>query len=432
MEILSLGEKIKQKRKELDMTLKDLAGDKVTPGQISLVESGKSKPSIDLLEYIAEKLNVSIDYILETEEHQSEKLCDYYSKIAEASLLAGNYEQTQEAINKSMAYAKDYNLEFYIGLNEFYMGKMAYGQNNYEIAQSKFISANEVFLKIGKVRNVIETYMYLGMAAYKMLYFNTALSFYKQAEKIINEYKIVDDDILMKIYFNVSLCYSKLENYDATIDYALLSMEKYKQKDDRFQYGQSLLMLSISYNSLNKLEEALLYADKAIEVFKELDNLLFVAKMETNMGAILSDIGNIEDSFKHLHNAYKIKAEVNDKTLPYTMLKLADNYIKINDIDNAMTIVNEAFEVCSEDEQSEYRVVVYQYLYKLYIINNDNKNAELILIEAINYLQNMDLPKELADIYIIIGEFYESIGNQMEALKFMNNGIETYKKLKLI
>lgn len=50
MEILSLGEKIKRRRKELNMTLKDLAGDRITPGQISLVESGKSNPSMDLLE----------------------------------------------------------------------------------------------------------------------------------------------------------------------------------------------------------------------------------------------------------------------------------------------------------------------------------------------------------------------------------------------
>ena len=47
MEILSLGEKIKRRRKELNMTLKDLAGDRITPGQISLVESGKSNPSMD-------------------------------------------------------------------------------------------------------------------------------------------------------------------------------------------------------------------------------------------------------------------------------------------------------------------------------------------------------------------------------------------------
>ena len=38
MNILSIGEKIKKKRKKLGMTLKDLAGNRVTTGQISLIE----------------------------------------------------------------------------------------------------------------------------------------------------------------------------------------------------------------------------------------------------------------------------------------------------------------------------------------------------------------------------------------------------------
>jgi transcriptional regulator with XRE-family HTH domain len=73
MEILSLGEKIKRKRKQLNMTLKDLAKDRITPGQISLVESGRSNPSVDLLEYLADTLNTTVEYLMESEESQAEK-----------------------------------------------------------------------------------------------------------------------------------------------------------------------------------------------------------------------------------------------------------------------------------------------------------------------------------------------------------------------
>ncbi|EOU1975017.1 helix-turn-helix transcriptional regulator, partial [Clostridium perfringens] len=82
MEILSLGEKIKRRRKELNMTLKELAGERITPGQISLVESGRSNPSMDLLEYIAITLNTSVEYLMETEKTQAEKICLYYEQIA--------------------------------------------------------------------------------------------------------------------------------------------------------------------------------------------------------------------------------------------------------------------------------------------------------------------------------------------------------------
>ena len=66
MEVLSLGEKVKKRRKELNMTLKDVAGNRVTPGQISLVESSKSNPSMDLLDYLADTLDISVEYFMET------------------------------------------------------------------------------------------------------------------------------------------------------------------------------------------------------------------------------------------------------------------------------------------------------------------------------------------------------------------------------
>ena len=76
MQILSLGEKIKKLRKGQNMTLKELAGDRITAAQISHIERDKSHTSQELLEYLADKLGVSVDYLLETKEMQSKKITD--------------------------------------------------------------------------------------------------------------------------------------------------------------------------------------------------------------------------------------------------------------------------------------------------------------------------------------------------------------------
>ncbi|MCX7905020.1 MAG: helix-turn-helix domain-containing protein, partial [Caloramator sp.] len=56
--MITIGEKIRKRRKELGYTLKEVAGDKVTIAQLSSIENGKSKPSRKLLEYLAERLKV--------------------------------------------------------------------------------------------------------------------------------------------------------------------------------------------------------------------------------------------------------------------------------------------------------------------------------------------------------------------------------------
>ena len=98
MEILTLGEKIKRRRKELEMTLKDLAGDRITQGQISLVESGRSNPSMDLLEYLANSLQTSVEYLMESEETQAEKICVYYEQMAETYVLNSDYISAEKYI----------------------------------------------------------------------------------------------------------------------------------------------------------------------------------------------------------------------------------------------------------------------------------------------------------------------------------------------
>ncbi len=64
-----IGTKIREKRKELEYSLKDLA-DKtdLTPGFISQIERDLAEPSITSLRKIAKALNVAVFYFLMTEE----------------------------------------------------------------------------------------------------------------------------------------------------------------------------------------------------------------------------------------------------------------------------------------------------------------------------------------------------------------------------
>lgn len=64
-----IGEMIKVKRKEMNYSLKELAGlTDLTPGFLSQIERGLSEPSITSLRKIAKALNVAVFYFLMNEE----------------------------------------------------------------------------------------------------------------------------------------------------------------------------------------------------------------------------------------------------------------------------------------------------------------------------------------------------------------------------
>ena len=62
---MSIGQKIREKREAFNLTQRELAeviG--ITPQHLSLVEQEKKAPSVALLTRLAQKLGVSIDYLV--------------------------------------------------------------------------------------------------------------------------------------------------------------------------------------------------------------------------------------------------------------------------------------------------------------------------------------------------------------------------------
>lgn len=431
MEILTLGEKIKAKRKEMNMTLKELAEDRVTPGQISLVESGKSKPSIDLLEYIAEKLNTDIEYFLETEEKQATRICEFYANIAEAAVNAENGLRAREAIEKGIHYAEKYNLTYYIGKFNFAFANLKYINRELEEAQQYCISANSIFLKTESLEDIIKSFILIGTITLEMGYISTSLNYFMQADSILNDYNLMDEVLKAKIFYYIALCQSKMGNMSQAIDYALLVKDRLKLLDNKREYAETLMILSVAYSQDNKIKEALKYAREARKIFDEIKDVHEIAGIETNIGVIFAKGHNMEESFLHLNKALKLKHDINDATIADTMFIICENHMQLGEYDKALKITSTIMDEL-DYEQHLYRIKCFEYEFKIYRKMNDLKKAEETLLNAIKYLETLDFRKQLADFYVLTGKFYTEIGEKDLALNFINRGLDMYKNLGII
>lgn len=67
----SLGEKIKNLRKEMKLTQTDLAGNEMTKSMLSQIENNLATPSMKNLLYIASKLGKPASYFLEDASYTS-------------------------------------------------------------------------------------------------------------------------------------------------------------------------------------------------------------------------------------------------------------------------------------------------------------------------------------------------------------------------
>ncbi|MBA5851278.1 helix-turn-helix transcriptional regulator [Clostridium sp. cel8] len=431
MEILSLGEKIKRKRKEMNMTLKDVAGDRITPGQISLVESGKSNPSMDLLEYLAKELNTSVEYLMESEESQAEKFCTYCENLAESYIISDNLIRAKEYIEKAFYYADKYNLEYKKAKNLYLRGKICMIKEEYSESQQFFLSANVIFIKNNNYEEIIKCFMNLGYATIKLKSYNSAMSYFRQAEIVYNNNNIGDDLLIGKIYYYIAFVYFELDDMKNAMDYSYLAKEKFMKVEDNNKYAKTLLLIAEEYNKKGDFDNAIKYSKKTLDVYKSIADIVNIAKIENNMGNLFSKFDNMEESFLHLNKSKELRNKIKDPDIIYTLKSICENYMKIKDIKGARDTLKEMFSIVGSKNDTGL-IQYYLLKYRVDMMENNIKEAENTLFAALNYCQNMDYTEYVGKISILIGKFYIQIGNEAEAAKYLSKGVDMFNELNVL
>lgn len=431
MEILSLGEKIKRRRKELNMTLKDLAGERITPGQISLVESGRSNPSMDLLEYLANTLDTSVEYLMESEKTQAEKICLFFEQTAERYLLEGNVLKAEQHIESALYYAEKYNLEYRKAKNLYLRAEVYLNQDEFALAQQFFLAANALFIKTGSHVDIVNTYLKAGKISLRAKAYHSSNSYLKEAEKVYVNNKLTEDTLLGQIYYYLSKTYFLMEDIRQAINFAFLAKEEFEKIYDRKRYAEALALLSEEYNKAGDLENAISYSKKSLDIFKELKHEKDIASIENSLGRLFYEFDNIEESFNHYEKAKKMRVDNRDEKLVETLIDICENYIKLKNIDKC----NEALVVIKENLKNDdvERILDYNYLcYRVASLEDNVEKAEFILLDMIHIAEKYSLEKRKAEISITLGKFYLELKRDYESAKYLDKGIESLKKIGII
>ncbi|MDD7792938.1 helix-turn-helix domain-containing protein [Clostridium sp. 'White wine YQ'] len=431
MEILSLGEKIKRKRKELNMTLKDLAGDRITPGQISLVESGRSNPSMDLLEYLADALKTSVEYLMESEETQAEKICIYYEQIAESYILSGDYFGAEKYIENALYYSEKYDLEYRKAKILFLTGEIHMLKGELVAAQQYFLSSNVIFIKNNNFEEIVKTFLNLGKITLQLRAYHSTSSYLKQAEKVYLDNNVGNDQLLGEIYYYMATALFKTENISESINYSFLATEKFKRIHNKKEYARTLLLLSEEYNKKGDLANAIKYSEKTLDVYKELEDTKNIGEIENNLGKLFYEFENIEESFMHYDIAKEIRSKNADNKLIETLINICENYLKLKDVDKSEEIIREIYEKI-EDNDIVNRIECNLLNYRLRLIQEEYEEAENILVETYNYAVNNECSKKAGQVAIILGKFYIDNKRDKEAAQYLDYGINIFSDIGLL
>ena len=430
MNILSLGEKIKKLRKEKNMTLKELAGDRITAAQISHIERDKSHTSYELLEYLSERLDVSIDYLLETKEMQSKKITDNLILESEIYIKKGELDDAEKEIHQIIEICEEYDLSENYGKCNYLLGNIYLKRKDSRKANFYFEKALFYFIKNDDKKRIFQCYMNIANIYFDEEFYQVSLTNYYFAKDILEEINIDDPDTYKELYSKISKCYMKLNDSEKSLEF----IEKIGNIDNDYSPEQEIELLVLKAKKLlaeGEYVKSKDYFAKALKIIEKEENKDKLAQIYLTVGSIYAEMGDNEKFLEYSEKVYDIKKNDTDEYMMNSLYNIIQSYIDADDFEMAKKYSKLALAAAikNKSKYDEYKAL--KYYCDIYKYKGETDISIEYLIKCIEIVSKLDEEKILGNLYIELGQLYSGISKEKE-LECYQKGITIFKDLEII
>lgn len=430
MNILSLGEKIKKLRKEKNMTLKELAGDRITAAQISHIERDKSHTSYELLEYLSERLDVSIDYLLETKEMQSKKITDNLILESEIYIKKGELDDAEKEIHQIIEICEEYDLSENYGKCNYLLGNIYLKRKDSRKANFYFEKALFYFIKNDDKKRIFECYMNSADIYFEDGFYQVALTNYSFAKDILNQITTDEPDTYKDLYSKISKCYMRMDDSEKALEY----IELIGSIDNNYSPTQEVEMLVLKAKKLlseGKYLDSKDYFTKALKIIEKEENKDKLAQVYLTVGKIYGEMGDNEKLLQYSEKVYDLKKSDSDEYMMDSLFNIIESYIDSNNFEQAKkyTKLALAAAIKTKSKYDEFRAL--KYYCDIYKYKGETEISIEYLLKCIDIVSALDKEEVLGNLYIELGQLYSGISKDKE-LECYQKGVTILKNLEII
>ena len=430
MNILSLGEKIKKLRKEKNMTLKELAGDRITAAQISHIERDKSHTSYELLEYLSERLDVSIDYLLETKEMQSKKITDNLILESEIYIKKGELDDAEKEIHQIIEICEEYDLSENYGKCNYLLGNIYLKRKDSRKANFYFEKALFYFIKNDDKKRIFECYMNSADIYFEDGFYQVALINYSFAKDILNQITTDEPDTYKDLYSKISKCYMRMDDSEKALEY----IELIGSIDNNYSPTQEVEMLVLKAKKLlseGKYLDSKNYFTKALKIIEKEENKDKLAQVYLTVGKIYGEMGDNEKLLQYSEKVYDLKKSDSDEYMMDSLFNIIESYIDSNNFEQAKKYSKLALAAAikTKSKYDEFRAL--KYYCDIYKYKGETEISIEYLLKCIDIVSTLDKEEVLGNLYIELGQLYSGISKDKE-LECYQKGVTIFKNLEII
>jgi tetratricopeptide (TPR) repeat protein len=334
---LRLGERLRQLRVAAGMTQTELAGDRFSKEYVSQIERGKTRPTRETINWLAERLGIDASYLANGVSADERGRVDSALARAEA-LIEGrrNLEAIEEFehIRSAVLGTGMPELEVRALAGEA-TARMREGQVREAIElldRARVLTERDGFSDVERA----DVLFWLGVARYKLSSVQTAIGLFDEAMKLAERSQLPSDHLRSNILAWRSRCYRRRRDLEAAREDVERALELAEGLNDRHTTADIFFQASIIADREGHWVLARSYAERARAIYEEISDRRNLGRLMNNLGGINFLLGHPDEAISLLKEAFRLHLEVgSDAEAAHAVSGMADVHLKTGDVKKA-------------------------------------------------------------------------------------------------
>ena len=428
-----MGERVRALRIAAGLTQTDLADGRFSKEYVSQIERGKTRPTADTLEWLAEKLGVDPDY-LETGVSSEDRAraeaglarAEALSQILHYDEALDEFVAAREAVERMGAR----DLEFRSLLGESW-ALIQVGRNNEALellARARELADWPAFSDVDRAAVLFR----LGVARYKLSSIETSVGLLSAALELADRSGLGSDSLRADILGWRSRCYRRRRDWQGAREDVERALELAQAAGDKQATANAYFQASLVAEREGHFILARSYAERARGLYEELADRGNVGRLMNNLGGLNYTLGNAERAVGLLEGAFSVANETGSQVdAGQAMCSLAEVHLGTGQYADAEARARQALELLGDRVDYLYEIGTAQLSLGRALLEQDRLiEAEEMLLAADRSFEQTSSVSHRAAAWVAQGDLAAKRGAEREAARQYRRAAEALQDFR--
>ncbi len=342
---MSLGMRVRQLRQMRGLTQSQLGGGDLTKSFISLLEKDRTRPSVETLRLIGQRLGTSVDELLGQDGHIPEMIASGLLTLSREAMRRGEKTNSAHLLEFVQWFASTYRLDEAARESQLQSAQLALEDRAFAKAWALVETATTASEQAKDLWRTGRGALVKGWIKLRLREFPDAARWFQKALDMLRRAKAGRDPSRVEALIGLG----SAENYMGKYSVAVRHYEEAAHSDvvqhDAVLRGRAMWGVGLAHRKLGNFELAGQFLLKAKDAFESAEELADLMRVLHNLGQLLFYQGRAKDALRYLHQAVRVMDRLEKPVdRPFILSEIGMIHLSVGSLDDAAHFGEEALE----------------------------------------------------------------------------------------